>query len=183
MSNINHHHHNNNNSHPPHDEAQAAGDQQPHQPRPLTSDDFQAMIPAHFLSGGRAADLEVNDTQTEAGSTVTVKVRKGEPDLPMFPAAPTELGTIKETITKSTFTEMVMTRITDNRLAEPLIIEVIMAPAAPHPRSGDVLGSAKRVPKASLMTGVRARAHTHALDALDGRRRKRTQTQTRVDYD
>lgn len=83
------------------------------------------MIPAHFLSGGRA--LDVNENVTEAGSTVTVKVRKGEPDLPMFPAAPTELGTIKETIVKSTFTETVMTRITDNRLAEPLIIEVIIA--------------------------------------------------------
>lgn len=82
------------------------------------------MIPAHFLSGGPALDM--NENQTEAGSTVTVKVRKGEPDMPMFPAAPTELGTIKETITKSTFTETVMTRLTDNRLAEPLIIEVII---------------------------------------------------------
>lgn len=82
------------------------------------------MIPAHFLSGGPALDM--NENMTEAGSTVTVKVRKGEPDMPMFPAAPTELGTIKETITKSTFTETVMTRITDNRLAEPLIIEVII---------------------------------------------------------
>lgn len=72
--------------------------------------------------------MEVHENQTEAGSTVTVQVRKGVPDMPMFPAAPTELGTIKETITKSTFTEQVMTRITDNRLAEPLIIEVIIAP-------------------------------------------------------
>lgn len=81
------------------------------------------MIPAHFLSGG--PNLDVNENMTEAGATVTVKVRKGEPDMPMFPAAPTELGTIKETITKSTFTETVMTRLTDNRLAEPLIIEVV----------------------------------------------------------
>lgn len=125
---------NNNHNHPQHREHQhyeTAGQegaasqsgQPPHQPRPLTSDDFQAMIPAHFLSGG--PNLDVNENMTEAGATVTVKVRKGEPDMPMFPAAPTELGTIKETITKSTFTETVMTRLTDNRLAEPLIIEVV----------------------------------------------------------
>lgn len=132
MSTINH----NNHSH------QQQQHQQPHetasqsgggggggnQPRPLTSDDFQAMIPAHFLSGGRALDM--NENMTEAGSTVTVKVRKGEPDMPMFPAASTELGTIKETITKSVVSETVMTRITDNRLAEPLIIEVIIAAAS-----------------------------------------------------
>lgn len=121
MSTIN----NNNNHHQPqqpHEAASQSGGG--HQPRPLTSDDFQAMIPAHFLSGGRA--LDVNENMTDVGSTVTVKVRKGEPDMPMFPAAPTELGTIKETITKSVVSETVMTRITDNRLAEPLIIEVII---------------------------------------------------------
>lgn len=132
MSNINHHNNNSIKQHEPQGDQEISGaasqvGQQQHQPRPLTSDDFQAMIPAHFLSGGPAADLDVNENMTEAGSTVTVKVRKGEPDMPMFPAAPTELGTIKETITKSTFTEMVMTRITDNRLAEALIIEVIIA--------------------------------------------------------
>lgn len=62
----------------------------------------------------------------ESGPSVTVTVKKGIPDMPMLPPAPTELGKVTETITKSTFTETVMTRVTDNRLAEPLISEVII---------------------------------------------------------
>ncbi|XP_059610021.1 protein lap4 isoform X14 [Phlebotomus argentipes] len=100
--------------------------QVPHTPRPLTSDDFQAMIPAHFISGGVQPHVDVRES--EHGPTVTVTVNKGIPDMPMLPPAPTELGKVTETITKSTFTETVMTRVTDNRLAEPLISEDVKLP-------------------------------------------------------
>ncbi|KAJ6637155.1 Protein lap4 [Pseudolycoriella hygida] len=94
-------------------------------PRPLTSDDFQAMIPAHFLSGGHP---EYCIEKHEVGPSVTVTVKKGVPDLPMLPPAPTELGKITETITKSTFTETVMTRVTDNHLGEALMSEEVVLP-------------------------------------------------------
>ena len=95
------------------------------------------MIPAHFLSGGSQHHVHVekqdgNNNQHGGGNSssgnsasVVVTVNKAVPDLPMLPPAPTELGRITETITKSTFTETVMTRITDNHLEEPLISEVI----------------------------------------------------------
>lgn len=92
----------------------------------MTSEDFQAMIPSHFLSGGKNYEVQrTSPTIVEHGaSAVTVTVKKGTPDMPMLPPAPTELGQVTETITKSTFTETVMTRVTDNRLGEPLISEV-----------------------------------------------------------
>ncbi|KAH8359318.1 hypothetical protein KR093_005743 [Drosophila rubida] len=113
-------------------ESTSSGDsgeaQQPSSLRPLTSDDFQAMIPAHFLSGGSQHQVHVARPNEVGVSAVTVNVNKPQPDLPMFPAAPTELGRVTETITKSTFTETVMTRITDNQLAEPLISEEVVLP-------------------------------------------------------
>jgi len=105
---------------------------QPSSLRPLTSDDFQAMIPAHFLSGGSQHQVHVARPNEVGVSAVTVNVNKPQPDLPMFPAAPTELGRVTETITKSTFTETVMTRITDNQLAEPLISEVTISTSRIH---------------------------------------------------
>uniref|UniRef100_A0A182QNS2 PDZ domain-containing protein n=1 Tax=Anopheles farauti TaxID=69004 RepID=A0A182QNS2_9DIPT len=90
-----------------------------------TSDDPQAMIPSHFISGGRQV---VQVDKSEHGPSVTVTVQKAVPDMPMLPPAPTELGTVTETITKSTFTETVMTRVTDNRLLEPLISEEVILP-------------------------------------------------------
>lgn len=101
--------------------------------RPLTSADFQAMIPAHFITGTKnEMHVETKSiTNSEHGSggtgntaSVIVTVNKNLPDMPMLPPAPTELGRVTETITKSTLTETVMTRVTDNRLAEPLISEV-----------------------------------------------------------
>ncbi|XP_043863387.1 protein lap4 isoform X12 [Drosophila mojavensis] len=105
-----------------------SGEAQPSSLRPLTSDDFQAMIPAHFLSGGSQHQVHVARPNEVGVSAVTVNVNKPQPDLPMFPAAPTEIGRVTETITKSTFTETVMTRITDNQLAEPLISEEVVLP-------------------------------------------------------
>ncbi|XP_073815386.1 uncharacterized protein isoform X14 [Musca autumnalis] len=101
---------------------------QPPPLRPLTSEDFQAMIPAHFLSGGSQHQVHVARPNEVGVAGVTVTVNKAVPDMPMFPAAPTELGRITETITKSTFTETVMTRVTDNHLAEPLISEEVVLP-------------------------------------------------------
>ena len=106
---------------------------QPPPLRPLTSEDFQAMIPAHFLSGGSQHQVHVaRPNEVGVGPSVTVTVNKAVPDLPMFPAAPTELGCVTETITKSTFTETVMTRVTDNHLSEPLISEVTITTAQIH---------------------------------------------------
>lgn len=97
----------------------------------MTSEDFQAMIPAHFISGEKSYEVRkiiANDKPTTNGdsgtSAVSITVRKGAPDMPMLPPAPTDLGLVTETITKSTLTETTMTRVTDNRLSEPLISEV-----------------------------------------------------------
>lgn len=83
------------------------------------------MIPAHFIRGGHP-EISIEKYDAAAGPSVTVTVKKGVPDMPMLPPAPTELGKVTETITKSTFTETVMTRVTDNHLGEALISEVIM---------------------------------------------------------
>lgn len=87
--------------------------------RPLTNDDFQAMIPQHFLQG---------KAREEATPGVHVTVNLPTEDTPMgmaFPPPPTKLGKVTESITKSTLTETVLTRITDNQLASvPLVVEV-----------------------------------------------------------
>jgi protein scribble len=91
----------------------------------MTSDDFQAMIPKHFISGDKSYEVQkITPSVEQGGKAVTVTV-KGNPDFPMLPPAPTDIGQVTETITKSTFTETVMTRVTDNRLLEPLISEVL----------------------------------------------------------
>jgi protein scribble len=90
----------------------------------VTNADFEAMIPPHFLSGGGNKAIQATTNDAVTGPSVTVTVQKAQPDMPMLPPAPTELGKVTETITKSTFTETVMTRVTDNRLLEPLISEV-----------------------------------------------------------
>ncbi|XP_066150639.1 protein lap4 isoform X2 [Euwallacea fornicatus] len=95
-------------------------------PRPITNEDFQAMIPAHFLP--KTTDhsppndpSSANGNNPAASSVTTVTIRK--PDTVELPPAPTGPGRVTETITKSTFTETVVTRITDNKLVAPLIIE------------------------------------------------------------
>nr|CAD7569587.1 unnamed protein product [Timema californicum] len=92
-------------------------------PKPITNEDFQAMIPAHFLN----PSLGQNSSQ-DSTSTVTVTIKNPETHLPedlSFPPAPTGLGKVTETITKSTFTEKVVTRVTDNKLVESVIIEEV----------------------------------------------------------
>lgn len=100
-------------------------------PRPMTNADFERMIPNHFITGGKAkVHVETLHTDTAGSATggVVVTVQKTIPDVPMLPPAPTELGRVTETITKSTLTETVMTRVTDNQLVEPLISEVNTKP-------------------------------------------------------
>ncbi|KAM3967019.1 LOW QUALITY PROTEIN: scribble planar cell polarity protein [Aphomia sociella] len=84
--------------------------------RPITNEDFQAMIPAHFL-GGKRPPTE----PPERGVRVTVE-RPTTAGV-VLPPPPATLGRVTETITKSTFTETTVTRITDNQLVAPLIIE------------------------------------------------------------
>ncbi|KAF5299202.1 hypothetical protein FQA39_LY02375 [Lamprigera yunnana] len=82
-------------------------------PKPITNEDFQAMIPDHFLNKPNHGP--------EPTHAVTVTIHKPDPiELPPPPVGP---GRVTETITKSTFTETVVTRITDNKLVEPVIIE------------------------------------------------------------
>ncbi|KAF9409574.1 hypothetical protein HW555_011106 [Spodoptera exigua] len=88
--------------------------------RPITNEEFQAMIPAHFLGGARPASAA--SAPPERGVRVTVE-RAPPVVLPPPPAA---LGRVTETITKSTFTETTVTRITDNQLVAPLIIEDVI---------------------------------------------------------
>ncbi|XP_070507227.1 protein lap4 isoform X11 [Chironomus tepperi] len=110
-------------------------------PRPMTSDDFQAMIPKHFISGDKSYDVQRSLPLLEQGaSAVTVTVKKGTADLPMLPPAPTDIGLVTETITKSTLTETVMTRVTDNRLMEPLISEEVVLPKNQGPLGFSIIG-------------------------------------------
>ncbi|XP_071051212.1 protein lap4 isoform X3 [Onthophagus taurus] len=113
-------------------------------PRPITNEDFQAMIPAHFLktTSGNAAtnNSRPNDNKSSsresspnsseccpAPTTVSVTIRKPDAAAAVeFPPAPTGPGRVTETITKSTFTETVVTRITDNKLMVPVIIEDVI---------------------------------------------------------
>lgn len=90
-------------------------------PKPITNEEFQAMIPAHFLRPPTSSPSP--DSQ---GPIVTVTIKQPEtlPGDVNFPPAPTTLGKVTETITKSTLTETVVTRVTDNQLVQPLIIEV-----------------------------------------------------------
>lgn len=95
-------------------------------PKPITNEEFQAMIPAHFLktndSKQKNHNNHNNNNPDNAVNAVTVTIKK--PDPIELPPAPTGPGRVTETITKSTFTETVVTRITDNQLIVPVIIEV-----------------------------------------------------------
>lgn len=89
--------------------------------KPITNEEFQAMIPAHFLRPPTSSPSP--DSQ---GPTVTVTIKQPDnlPSDVSFPPAPTTIGKVTETITKSTLTETVVTRVTDNHWVQPVIIEV-----------------------------------------------------------
>lgn len=91
-------------------------------PKPITNEEFQAMIPAHFLRPPTSSPSP--DSHQGPIVTVTIKQPDTLPGDVNFPPAPTSLGKVTETITKSTLTETVVTRVTDNQLVQPLIIEV-----------------------------------------------------------
>lgn len=91
-------------------------------PKPITNEEFQAMIPAHFLRPPTSSPSP--DSHQGPIVTVTIKQPDTLPGDVSFPPAPTTLGKATETITKSTLTETVVTRVTDNQLVQPLIIEV-----------------------------------------------------------
>jgi len=91
-------------------------------PKPITNEIFQAMIPARFLHSSST----INNIPEAPGPTVTVTIKQPENssgDM-KFPPAQTTLGKVTETITKSTFTETVVTRVTENKEVLPVIIEV-----------------------------------------------------------
>lgn len=92
--------------------------------KPITNEEFQAMIPAHFLRPPTSSPSP--DSYHGPVVTVTIKQPDNLPGDVSFPPAPTTLGKITETITKSTLTETVVTRVTDNHLVLPIIIEVCL---------------------------------------------------------
>ncbi|XP_046396097.1 protein lap4-like isoform X3 [Ischnura elegans] len=108
-------------------------------PRPITNEEFEAMIPPHFLAGTKEGGG--GGEGTSDCLAVTLTVRKPPDPLvlanPEFPnPAPTTLGRVTEIVTKSTFTEQIVTRVTDNHLAPvPIIIEDVVLP-----KSGGSLG-------------------------------------------
>lgn len=89
-------------------------------PKHVTNEQFQAMIPAHFVQA----------EPQPPGTSIVINVKQPDPvggalSEFQFPAVPTQLGQVTETITKSTLTETIVTRITNNKLgALPIIIEV-----------------------------------------------------------
>ncbi|XP_072158237.1 protein lap4 isoform X14 [Bemisia tabaci] len=87
-------------------------------PKPITNEEFQAMIPSHFRS---SQPSESSDDPKEKVVTLTIKQPQDHLTNGIaFPDAPTTLGKVTETITKSTLTETVVTRVTDNKLANPV---------------------------------------------------------------
>nr|XP_012142077.1 PREDICTED: protein lap4 isoform X3 [Megachile rotundata] len=92
-------------------------------PKPITNEEFQAMIPAHFL---RPTSSPSPDPHQGPIVTVTIKQPDNLPGDVNFPPAPTTLGKVTETITKSTLTETVVTRVTENQLVPPVIIEDVV---------------------------------------------------------
>jgi len=87
----------------------------------LTNEDFEAMIPQRFQKNSR--NQVVIEQPTAVVTTLTIK-KPSHLNGIEFRESPTTLGRVTETITKSTFTETVVTRVTDNELSKSIIIEV-----------------------------------------------------------
>ncbi|XP_026676448.1 protein lap4, partial [Diaphorina citri] len=104
----------------------------PHHPsKPITNEEFQAMIPPHFL--GKPIETTVSTVvKQEPTQVVTLTIQKpaenGMMNGIVFPDSPKTIGKVTETITKSTFTETVVTRVTDNKYIAPVIIEDVVLP-------------------------------------------------------
>uniref|UniRef100_A0A8D8UBC1 Protein lap4 n=1 Tax=Cacopsylla melanoneura TaxID=428564 RepID=A0A8D8UBC1_9HEMI len=98
---------------------------------PITNEEFQAMIPPHFL--GKPSETTVSTvTKQEPTQVVTLTIQQpaenGMINGIVFPDSPKTIGKVTETITKSTFTETVVTRVTDNKYIAPVIIEDVVLP-------------------------------------------------------
>lgn len=78
------------------------------------------MIPQRFQKN---SGNQVEEHPVAVVTTLTIK-KPSTLDGIEFRESPTTLGRVTETITKSTFTETVVTRVTDNDLAKSVIIEV-----------------------------------------------------------
>ena len=94
--------------------------QQSHFRTPLTNEDFQAMIPKHFLRATNSSSSE------NSGSMINVTIKQPDTKFSQeiqFPPTPSSLGKVTETITKSTFTETTVTRLTENK--QSVVIEVL----------------------------------------------------------
>ncbi|XP_051162436.1 protein lap4 isoform X2 [Leptopilina boulardi] len=92
--------------------------------KPITSEEFQAMIPIHFLRPPSSSPSP--ESHHVPVVTVTIKQPDNFSGDVNFPPAPTTIGKVTETITKSTLTETVVTRVTDNHLVQPIIIEDVI---------------------------------------------------------
>ncbi|XP_032781897.2 protein lap4 isoform X5 [Daphnia magna] len=105
-------------------------------PKHVTNEQFQAMIPAHF----------VHPEPQPPGSSIVINVKQPDPvggalSEFQFPAVPTQLGQVTETITKSTLTETIVTRITNNKLgALPIIIEDVILQKGAGPLGLSIVG-------------------------------------------
>lgn len=86
----------------------------------MTNEDFEAMIPQRFQKNG---GNQIEEQPVAVVTTLTIKKPSTLNGIE-FRDSPTTLGRVTETITKSTFTETVVTRVTDNNLAKSVIIEV-----------------------------------------------------------
>lgn len=86
----------------------------------MTNQDFEAMIPQRFQKNSKN---QIEEQPVAVVTTLTIKKPSNLNGIE-FRESPTTLGRVTETITKSTFTETVVTRVTDNNLAKSVIIEV-----------------------------------------------------------
>ncbi|KAK2720695.1 hypothetical protein QYM36_004549 [Artemia franciscana] len=100
-------------------------------PKAVTSDQFTAMIPSR-----------TTPQPEEAGNkSVTLTVKSNDPMEMAFPPAPTQLGKVTETITRSTLTEQIVTRVTNNRLAQPpVIVEDVLLEKKGGPLGLSIIG-------------------------------------------
>ncbi|RXG73185.1 Discs large-like protein 1-like protein, partial [Armadillidium vulgare] len=118
--------------------------------KPLTNEDFQSMIPKHFLKGGQSQGVGEGVAPTPAVNVSVNHPPSSHPPMGLdLPPPPTKLGTVTESVTKSTLTETTVTRVTDNQLADTPLITEITANGAAHKtgklRMGDRIMSANGI--------------------------------------
>ncbi|KAB7501901.1 Protein lap4 [Armadillidium nasatum] len=110
--------------------------------KPLTNEDFQSMIPKHFLKGGQSQGVGEGVAPTPAVNVSVNHPPSSHPPMGLdLPPPPTKLGTVTESVTKSTLTETTVTRVTDNQLADtPLITEEVTLVKGGGPLGLSIIG-------------------------------------------